>query len=56
MRQPRDAAAVALRSARRPSDVHADMDNVAIRLLALFASVCVRRLYRADRAVDRIDG
>jgi hypothetical protein len=25
------------------------MDNVAVRLLALFASACIRRLYRLDR-------
>ena len=28
-----------------------EMDNVAVRLLALFASACIRRLYRAERTI-----
>jgi len=33
------------------------MDNVAVRLLALFASACFRRLYRAQRSIfSRADG
>jgi hypothetical protein len=33
------------------------MDNVAVRLLALIASACIRRLYRAQHAVaSRIHG
>jgi len=32
------------------------MDNVAVRLLALLASACIRRLYRAERTVfSRLD-